>query len=89
MQQARAFTNALGLPAAQSAIVPVVIGGAGETLAAAAALEDEGFLITAIRPPTVPENTSRLRLTFSAGHDDGDIQRLAGIILDKFLKRGR
>ena len=53
-------------PDAQSAIVPVVIGEAQAALDASRLLEDEGFLVVAIRPPTVPEGTARLRLTFSA-----------------------
>ena len=64
--KARAFTRAAGLPQAQSAIVPVVIGEAEAALAASQLLEAEGYLAVAIRPPTVPEGTARLRLSFSA-----------------------
>lgn len=73
---ARRFTDALGLPEAQSAIVPVVLGDPARALAAAQALEDAGFLVVAMRPPTVPEGTSRLRVTFSAGHTDDEVARL-------------
>jgi 8-amino-7-oxononanoate synthase len=66
----------LKLPPAQSAIVPVVLGDPARALAAAQALEDAGFLVVAMRPPTVPEGTSRLRVTFSAGHADDDVARL-------------
>ena len=45
--------------------MPVVIGEAQAALDASRLLEDEGFLVVAIRPPTVPEGTARLRLTFS------------------------
>ena len=61
---------------AQSAIVPVIIGSDEATLVAAQQLEEAGFLVSAIRPPTVPEGTSRLRITFSAVHQEKDIVRL-------------
>ena len=77
LAKARLFTERMGLIAAQSAIVPMIVGDPQKALIAAAALEDEGFLVIAIRPPTVPEGTSRLRFTFSAAHTDGDIERLA------------
>jgi 8-amino-7-oxononanoate synthase len=77
LAKARRFTTALGLPAAQSPIVPVVLGDAARTLGAMQALEAQGFLAVAIRPPTVPAGTARLRLAFTAGHDDADIDRLA------------
>ncbi len=77
LAKARAFTAAAGLPAAQSAIVPVVMGSARAALDAQAALEAQGLLATAIRPPTVPKGTARLRLAFNAEHDDADIARLA------------
>ena len=66
LAKARAFTSAAGLPEAQSAIVPVVLGQAQAALEASQVLEAEGFLVVAIRPPTVPVGTARLRLTFSA-----------------------
>lgn len=77
LAKARLFTARLNLPAAESQIVPVVVGDAARALAASAALEEAGFLVTAIRPPTVPDGTARLRVTFTAGHDDGDVVRLA------------
>src|SRR5690606_31905933 len=73
LEHARRFTGALGLPDAESAIVPIVLGIAERALAASAELERRGFLVTAIRPPTVPPGTSRLRFAFSAAHraEDG------------------
>jgi 8-amino-7-oxononanoate synthase len=85
LAKAKAFTARLGLPQAQSPIVPVIIGAADAALAASRLLEDEGFIVTAIRPPTVPEGTARLRLAFSAAHADADIERLAGIIRARVL----
>jgi 8-amino-7-oxononanoate synthase len=77
LAKARAFAAALDLPPAQSAIVPLMLGSASRALAASAALEAAGFLVAAIRPPTVPEGTARLRVTFSAAHDDRDVAALA------------
>jgi 8-amino-7-oxononanoate synthase len=85
LKKARDFTRALDLPEAQSPIVPIVLGGEERTLAASRLLEDEGYLVIAIRPPTVPAGTARLRVTFTAAHDDADVQRLAGLIRDRVL----
>ncbi|MES1199034.1 MAG: aminotransferase class I/II-fold pyridoxal phosphate-dependent enzyme [Pseudomonadota bacterium] len=77
VRKARRFTRALNLPDAQSAIVPLVLGSPERALAAAAKLEAQGFLVVAIRPPTVPEGTARLRFAFTAEHSDEDVDRLA------------
>jgi 8-amino-7-oxononanoate synthase len=77
LQRARQFTAALGLPAASSPIVSLVQGGAAAALDAAEALRAAGFLVAAIRPPTVPAGTSRLRLTFSAEHTAEQVAALA------------
>ncbi|MBU6508282.1 MAG: 8-amino-7-oxononanoate synthase [Alphaproteobacteria bacterium] len=85
LRNARRFTSAAGLPEAQSAIVPMVLGTAERALAASRRLEDEGFLAIAIRPPTVPEGTARLRFAFTAGHADADIDRLAALVRERVL----
>lgn len=77
LAKARLFTDRAGLAPAQSSVVPVVLGAAERALEASRALADQGFLVVAIRPPTVPENTARLRIAFSAGHEDADVIRLA------------
>jgi 8-amino-7-oxononanoate synthase len=59
-----------------SPIVPVVVGGEQEALAASAALLEEGLFVPAIRPPTVPPGTSRLRVTLSAAHSDQEVLQL-------------
>lgn len=68
----------LGLPLADSttAIQPVVLGDAGRTVAASHSLEDQGLLVTAIRPPTVPAGSARLRVTLSAAHQEQDVDAL-------------
>jgi 8-amino-7-oxononanoate synthase len=73
---ARRFTAALGLAAAQSAIVPIQVGEATRALALSAALAELGMLVVAIRPPTVPPGTARLRVAFSAAHDEADVDAL-------------
>lgn len=74
--KARRFTRALNLADPESPIVPVLMGDEARAMAASKMLEHAGFLVTAIRPPTVPEGTARLRFTFTAQHDDADIDRL-------------
>jgi len=85
VQKATAFTQAAGLPAAQSPIVPVIVGDEEKTMAAARLLVEEGYLVAPIRPPTVPAGTARLRLTFTVQHPDDHILRLASIVRDKIL----
>ena len=76
LAHARAFTAALGLPPAQSPIVPVMIGDAALAVDASRRLREQGLLVVAIRPPTVPEGASRLRVAFSAAHHEADVARL-------------
>ena len=80
LHKARRFTRAMNLPDAQSPIVPLIIGDAARALALSTMLEEAGFLVTAIRPPTVPDGTARLRFTFTAAHQDADIDRLASTL---------
>ena len=64
-------------PSHPSPIIPIVIGGEDRALTASDALGRQGILVPAIRPPTVPAGTSRLRVTVSAAHTEGDLDRLA------------
>ncbi len=80
LENARQFTAALGREPAQSAIVPVVVGEAERALAASALLAANGLLAVAIRPPTVPAGTSRLRFAFSALHEAEPIERAAALL---------
>jgi 8-amino-7-oxononanoate synthase len=80
LAKALAFTRRLGLPDAQSPIVPLIIGTPEATLHASHKLEEEGFLVTPIRPPTVPVGTARLRFAFTAMHPDEEIARLADAV---------
>ena len=58
-------------------ILPVVLGSEARALSAAAALRALGFFVPAIRPPTVPDGSSRLRVTLSAAHEPDDLTRFA------------
>jgi 8-amino-7-oxononanoate synthase len=64
----------LGL--SQTAIHPLIIGGNSQTLAASDALARQGILVPAIRPPTVPEGSARLRISLSAAHSESDVNAL-------------
>lgn len=81
MAHARSFCQALGLEEPQSAIVPIIIGSEDKALAASETLAEQGFIVTAIRPPTVPEGTSRLRVSFNASHKAEDVKALANALL--------
>lgn len=85
LMRARQFSKGLGLPVAQSTIVPLLIGSEDDAMDAAARLEEHGFLVTAIRPPTVPDGTSRLRFAFSSEHEEQDITRLIKAIKDESI----
>lgn len=77
LAHARLFAALLNLAPPQSAIVPLIVGTSDAALKASRALEARGFLVSAIRPPTVPDGTARLRVTFSAAHAEDDVRRLA------------
>jgi 8-amino-7-oxononanoate synthase len=80
LHHARTFCASVGLPEAESPIVPIIIGAERATLDASASLEKAGFLVTAIRPPTVAAGTSRLRVTFSAEHTGAQVSRFAAAV---------
>ena len=72
LQENIARFSAVGTP-----IVPILLGSNESALAAAAAFEDAGFLVPAIRHPTVPRGTARLRISLSAAHSREAIEALA------------
>ncbi len=68
----------LGIKAqTESAIVPVIVGDSARALAAAESMRDDGIFVSAIRYPSVPEGTARLRLTVMASHTESDLVRCA------------
>lgn len=66
--------------AAQSAVVPIVIGGEEATLRVSNQLLRQGFHVPAIRPPTVPPGTCRLRVSLTAAHSVEDVDELAAAV---------
>lgn len=80
----RAGAAQLGLPLmdSPSAIQPLLLGDAQAALDAAQALEQQGMLVTAIRPPTVPRGQARLRITLSAAHEEEHVDRLLATLAD-------
>ncbi len=74
----RAALPGLGFPAVGPGgpIVPILVGEAGRAVDLAARLLDRGCLVPAIRPPTVPRGTARLRVSLTAAHEPADVARL-------------
>jgi 8-amino-7-oxononanoate synthase len=66
----------VALPPGDSPIVPITLGSERAALEAARALQDQGLWVLAIRPPTVPRGTSRLRVTLSSEHHDEEVAQL-------------
>eukprot|EP00887_Chlorella_sp_A99_P001839 scaffold19.g1839.t1 len=83
-QLAQQLGGPLGLPA-RSPILPLVLGSEAAAMDAATALLRSGFHVPAIRPPTVPAGTSRLRLSLSAGHRGEDVGALLAALADHGL----
>jgi 8-amino-7-oxononanoate synthase len=82
----RSGARQLGLALCDSGtpIQPLLTGTADAAVRLSQALREQGILITAIRPPTVPEGASRLRVTFSAAHSEHQVDRLLGAMEQVF-----
>jgi 8-amino-7-oxononanoate synthase len=83
-QKFRALAQAAGLPLAESMtpIQPVLLGHADAAVLASRKLLERGFFVAAIRPPTVPDGTSRLRVTLSAAHRESDVETLVASLAE-------
>lgn len=64
----------------QSQIIPVIVGDNKSAMDLSAALREEGIIVSAIRPPTVPQGTSRLRFSVTLAHQDDDVIRAADVL---------
>ncbi|MEJ2892979.1 8-amino-7-oxononanoate synthase [Pseudoalteromonas sp. B5MOD-1] len=80
--RALAKEHNLALMESTTAIQPLVLGDAEHTLAVANKLKGKGVWLTAIRPPTVPFNTARLRVTISSAHQADDIKQLVDSLVE-------
>lgn len=80
LTNAEYFCELMNLPKPQSAIVVIILGENKKTLDVAAQVAARGFLISAIRPPTVEAGKARLRITFSAAHKKNQIKKLVEIL---------
>lgn len=78
----RQLAERCGLVPSGSQIQPFVIGDVGRTMVVAAALQARGFDIRGIRPPTVPEGTSRLRISLTLNVDDADISTMVEALVE-------
>ena len=88
-ERLRAAFHGLGIDTAGSStqIVPAIAGAEEDALALSRRLEERGILGIAIRPPTVPPGTSRLRFALSAAHTDADLDALTGAVADAWSPR--
>ncbi len=87
--QLRAGAGELGLSLLESRtpIQPLLVGSSEEALRIAQQMETAGFYIPAIRPPTVPAGSARLRITLSAAHEPSDVERLLDALASACLRR--
>jgi 8-amino-7-oxononanoate synthase len=88
IERFRARAGALGLPLANSTtpIQPLIVGENARALALSEALLERGFWISAIRPPTVPQGSARLRVTLSAAHSESQVDALLAVLEEVFAR---
>ncbi|HEY4128970.1 MAG TPA: 8-amino-7-oxononanoate synthase [Gemmatimonadaceae bacterium] len=89
VRRLRTALDACGITTAgdgDSHIIPIVVGEAAKTVALGAALAERGFLVGAVRPPTVPDGTSRLRLTIGSEHTAEQIDVFATVLAEEMSK---
>lgn len=89
LKNAQYFCELMNLPTAQSAIIPIILGENKKVLTVAKKLQERGFLVSAIRPPTVEAGKARLRITFSIAHKKNQIKKLAQNIRELCSKKSR
>jgi 8-amino-7-oxononanoate synthase len=82
------FCELMNLPKSQSLIVPILVGDNKKALDIANYVKNQGFIISAIRPPTVPVGKARLRIAFCSNHLKKDVERLVKIVKKAFKISG-
>jgi 8-amino-7-oxononanoate synthase len=82
---AAAAAAGLELPPSSTAIQPVIVGDAARAVAISSRLAERGYLVPAIRPPTVPKASARLRVSLCADHRASEVEALAGAIAEAVL----
>ena len=88
LENAIFFSKILGLKIPVSPIVPIILGDENRALNLSKYLKKFGYIVGAIRPPTVPKGTSRLRVAFNSSHTKLQIKNLANLIKDKLKVYG-
>ena len=93
LERARIFRDRLGDAGldtmhSSSQIIPVVVGDNAKVLALSSALRDRGIIAAAMRPPTVPPQSSRLRLSMTLAHSQDDLERAAKTLIECVRKEG-
>jgi 8-amino-7-oxononanoate synthase len=79
---ARRLAETLDLPAPDAAIVPIPVGASADAMRLAERLRSARVRVHAVRPPTVPQGTARLRVVLHAGHDEAGVDALARTVLE-------
>ncbi|MES9850513.1 MAG: 8-amino-7-oxononanoate synthase [Candidatus Thiodiazotropha sp. L084R] len=89
VERFRLAAEQIGLPlmASDTPIQPIMAGSAEQALSWSMALQEKGILVSAIRPPTVPEGSARLRITFSANHTERQLDRLLDALDNLSMKQ--
>lgn len=82
------LSSRLGMPSSDHPILPLVVGDPAKTIEISNEIFDRGVFAQAIRPPTVPQGTSRLRLVPTASHAEGEIEQAADVIREVFAHNG-
>ena len=82
LMRSRLAQHGLGCGQGQTSIFPVLLGSEERALEVSQRLLDRGFLVAAIRPPSVPQGTSRLRITVTASHSAAQIDELVGCLAE-------
>lgn len=85
----RLVAAGLAVPAGVGPIVPVLVGDNRRAVEVAAAIQEAGYDVRAVRPPTVPDGTARLRISVHANHEVEQIEGLARVTSEALASRGR